>query len=49
MYGYQGPWVWLIIIDFPQTLSLGRVGYGTTVGELSLISLRRSLGYGGYG
>jgi hypothetical protein len=29
-----------IIIDFPQTLSLGRVGYGTTVGKLPLPSLR---------
>jgi hypothetical protein len=33
-------WLWLIIIDFPQTLSLGYVGYGTIVGKLSLISLR---------
>jgi hypothetical protein len=31
---------WEIIIDFPQTLSLGQVGYRTTVGKLSLISLR---------
>jgi hypothetical protein len=29
-------WLWLIIIDFPQTLSLGHVGYE----KLSLISLR---------
>jgi hypothetical protein len=33
-------WLWLIIIDFPQTLSLGHIGYGTIVGKLSLISLR---------
>jgi hypothetical protein len=37
-------WLWddrgEIIIDFSQTMSLGRVGYGTTVGKLSLISLR---------
>jgi hypothetical protein len=37
-------WLWddcgEIIIDFPQTLSLGHVGYGTIVGKLSLISLR---------
>jgi hypothetical protein len=33
-------WLWLIIIDFPQTFSLGHVGYGTIVGKLSLISLR---------
>jgi hypothetical protein len=30
----------MIIFDFPQTLSLGRVGYRTTVRKLSLISLR---------
>jgi hypothetical protein len=30
----------LIIIDFPQILSLGHVGYRPTVGKLSLISLR---------
>jgi hypothetical protein len=29
-------WLWLIIIDFPQTLSLGHDGYG----KLSLIFLR---------
>jgi hypothetical protein len=33
-------WLWLIINDFPQTLSLGHVGYRMTVGKLSLISLR---------
>jgi hypothetical protein len=29
-------WLWEIVIDFPQTLSLGYVGYG----KLSLIFLR---------
>jgi hypothetical protein len=37
-------WLWddrrEIIFDFPQTLSLSHVGYGTAVGKLSLISLR---------
>jgi hypothetical protein len=27
-------WLWLIIIDIPQTLSLGHVCYRTTVGEI---------------
>ena len=34
-------WLWEIIIDFPQTLSRGHIGYG----KLSLISLTLSLGY----
>jgi hypothetical protein len=33
-------WLREIIIDFPQNLSLGHVGYGTIVGKLSLISPR---------